>query len=155
MPIAVVLLVFAALVYGAVWSFHALAARFGLGVAVTVAALAAAALAALVARWLQRRRDVAPNLRNDGVWTHGVSGGWGTVRLAADKRLCELTLDGVQGAYIFADLRDAQPTLEAVRWCVALHVADTKRPVWNVPMASEREAKRWARIFTLAMAQRL
>jgi hypothetical protein len=155
MPIVVVLCVFAALVYGAVWSFHALAARFGLGVAVSAAVLAAAALAALAAWWWQRCRDVAPNLRHDGVWTHGVSGGWGSVRLAAGKRLCELTLDGAKGAYIFADLRNAQPTREAARWCVALHVADTKRPVWNVPMESEREAKRWARIFTLAMAQRL
>jgi hypothetical protein len=155
MPIVVVLFAFAALVYGAVWSFHTLSASFGLGVAVTVAVLAAAALVALAAWWWQRRRDVAPNLRNEGVWTHGISGGWGSVRLAAGKRLCELTLDGVPGAYIFADLRDAQPTQEASRWYVALQVADPKRPVWNLPMASEREAKRWARIFALAMAQRL
>lgn len=155
MPVLVLLLVFAALVYGAVWSFHALAARFGLGVAIAAAVVAVAVLAALAARWWQRRRDVAPNLRDEGHWTHGVSGEWGAVRLAAGKRLCELRLEGVQGAYIFADLRAAQPAREAERWCVTLDVADPKQPVWNVPMDSEREARRWARIFALAMAQRL
>ncbi|WP_322009551.1 hypothetical protein [Paraburkholderia sp. J12] len=155
MPILVLLFVFIALVYGAVVSFHALSARFGLGVAVTVAVLVAAALVALAARWWQRRRDVAPNLRNEGDWTHGVSGDWGRARLAAGKRLCEFTLDGVQGAYIFADLRGAQPVQEAGRWYAALDVVDPKRPVWKLPMPGEREAKRWARIFTLAMAQRL
>jgi hypothetical protein len=155
MPVLVVLFAFIALVYGAVVSFHALAQRFGMGVAVAVAVLVAAALIALAARWWQRRRDVAPNLRGDGDWTHGMSGEWGAVRLAAGKRLCELTLGGAHGAYIFADLRGARPAQEAGRWSVALDVADTKRPVWNVPVASEREAKRWTRIFTLAMAQRL
>ncbi|WP_027796479.1 hypothetical protein [Paraburkholderia acidipaludis] len=155
MPILVLLFAFVAFVYGAVVSFHALAQRFGMHVAVAVAVVVAAVLVALAARWWQRRRDVAPNLRGDGDWTHGVSGEWGAVRLAAGKRLCELTLGGAHGAYIFADLRGAQPAREAGRWCVALDVVDTKRPVWNVPMASEREAKRWTRIFTLAMAQRL
>ncbi|WP_028227208.1 hypothetical protein [Paraburkholderia ferrariae] len=155
MPILVLLFVFAALVYGAVLSFHALSARFGPGVAVTAALLAAAALVALAARWWQRRRDVAPNLRNEDDWTHGISGDWGKVRLAAGKRLCELTLNGAQGAYIFADLRGAQPVQEDRRWCAALDVADPKHPVWNLPMPGEREAKRWTRILTLAMAQRL
>jgi hypothetical protein len=155
MPIIVLLFAFAALVYGAVVSFHWLALHFGRDVAVAVAVFVAAVLVALAARWWQRRRDVAPNLHGDGDWTHGMSGEWGAVRLAAGKRLCELTLGGAHGAYIFADLRGAQPAHEAGRWCVALDVADTKRPVWNLPMASEREAKRWTRIFTLAMAQRL
>ncbi|WP_296658147.1 hypothetical protein [Paraburkholderia sp.] len=154
MPLLVLLLVFAALVYGAVWSFHALAAEFGLAVAVAAALLAAVALAAFIARIWQRRRAVAPNLR-DGDWTHGVSGEWGAVRLAAGKRLCELALDGARGAYIFADLRDAHAQQDANRWSVVLRVADQARPEWQVPMPGEREAKRWARIFTLAMAQRL
>ncbi len=155
MPILVLLFAFAALVYGAVVSFHWLALRFGMAVAVAVAVVVAAALAALAARWWQRRREVAPNLRGDGDWTHGMSGEWGAVRLAAGKRLCELTLGTAHGAYIFADLRGAQPAHEAGRWCVALTVAETKRPVWNVPMANEREAKRWTRIFMLAIEQRL
>jgi hypothetical protein len=42
MPIVVGLGVLAALIYGAVWSFDALRAHFGLGVAVGVALVAAA-----------------------------------------------------------------------------------------------------------------
>ncbi|WP_321783029.1 hypothetical protein [Paraburkholderia sp. J94] len=155
MPILVLLFAFAALVYGAVWSFHALCARFGLGVAVSVAVVVAAAIVALAARWWRRRQDVAPNLRGDGDWTHRVAGAWGEARLAAHKRLCEVTCDGAHGAYIFADLQDAQAQHDANGWHVALRVTDAKRPLWQLPMTSEREAKRWARIFTLAIAQRL
>jgi len=155
MPILVLLFVFAALAYGAVWSFQALAARFGADVAIGVAAVVVAALATLVARWLQRRREVAPNLRGEGDWTHRVAGAWGEARLAAGKRLCEIRLGATHGAYIFADLRGAQPTRDALGWQVALRVADASKPLWHLPMSSEREAKRWARIFTLAIAQKL
>lgn len=155
MPILVLLFAFAALVYGAVWSFHALAARFGLGVAVGVAVVVAAAIVALAVRWWRRRQAVAPNLRGDGDWTHRVSGAWGEARLAAGKRLCEITCEGAHGAYIFADLQDAQSQRDANGWHVALRVSDAKHPLWQLPMPGEGEAKRWARIFTLAIAQRL
>ncbi|HKT95251.1 MAG TPA: hypothetical protein VJS30_01790 [Paraburkholderia sp.] len=155
MPILVLLFVFAALAYGAARSFQALAARFGTDVAIGVAAVVVAALAALLANWLQRRREVAPNLRGEGGWTHRVAGAWGEARLAAGKRLCEVTLGTAHGAYIFADLQGAQPTRDASGWQVALSVADAGKPLWHLPMPSEREAKRWARIFTLAIAQRL
>lgn len=155
MPILVVLFAFAALVYGAYWSFNAIAAQFGLGVAVGAAVLAAALFVALVAWWWRRRRDIAPNLRGEGEWTHRVAGAWGEARLAAGKRLCEVTQGGAHGAYIFADLQGAQPGRDANGWHVALRVADPKRTLWQLPMQSEREAKRWARIFTLAIAQNL
>ena len=59
MPIVVVLLAFAALVYGAYWSYNAIAVQFGTGVAVGAAVLAAALFVALIAWWWRRRRDVA------------------------------------------------------------------------------------------------
>ncbi|MCG5074016.1 hypothetical protein [Paraburkholderia tagetis] len=155
MPILVLLFVFAALVYGAVWSFQALATRFGTDVAIGVAAVFVAALATLLANWLRRRREVAPNLRGEGEWTHRVAGAWGEARLAAGKRLCEVKFGEARGAYIFADLRGAQPAHDASGWQVALSVADAGQPLWHLPMPSEREAKRWARIFTLAIAQKL
>ncbi|QBQ97296.1 hypothetical protein [Paraburkholderia pallida] len=155
MPILVLFIVFAALVYGAVWSFQALAARFGTDVAIGVAAVVVAALATLLANWLQRRREVAPNLRGEGDWTHRVAGAWGEARLAAGKRLCEVKLGETRGAYIFADLKGAQPGEDASGWHVALSVADAGKPLWQLPMPNEREAKRWARIFTLAIGQKL
>ncbi|WP_433703814.1 hypothetical protein [Paraburkholderia sacchari] len=155
MPVLVLLLAFAALVYGAVWSFQAVAARLGADVAIGASAVVVAALATLVANWLKRRREVAPNLRGEGDWTHRVAGAWGEARLAAGKRLCEVKLGETCGAYIFADLQGAQPARDASGWQVELRVADAGRPLWSLPMPSEREAKRWARIFTLAIAQKL
>lgn len=155
MPILVLFFAFAALVYGAYWSFNAIESYFGTGVAVGAAVIAAALFVVLVAWWWRRRRDIAPNVRGQGDWTHRVAGGWGEARLAADKRLCEVTQDGARAAYIFADLQGAQAARDAKGWHVALRVADPKRPLWELPMQSEREAKRWARIFTLAIAQDL
>lgn len=154
MPILVVLFAFGALVYGAYWSFVSLAARFGTPVASGVAVVVGLLVVAALARWWQRRRDVAPNLR-EGDWTHGLTGEWGGLRLAAGKRLCEVTLGAQHGAYIFADIEGAQAEQSEGGWRVALRVRDRVHPVWLLPMRDEREAKRWARVFGLAMAQRL
>ncbi|QGZ61749.1 hypothetical protein [Paraburkholderia acidisoli] len=159
MPIFVLLFAFAALVYGAIWTFDAIAAHLGMGVAVGAAVVAAAAFVALVAWWWRRRREVASNF-HEGDWTHRVTGAWGEARLAAGKRLAEITVDGAHGAYIFADLQGAQAEradggADGAGWRVALRVADAKHPLWQLPMPNEREAKRWARVFTLAIGQRL
>ncbi|PLZ04391.1 hypothetical protein CY652_01650 [Burkholderia sp. WAC0059] len=154
MPILVLLLAFVALVYGAVRAFDTLAARFGTDVAIGAAVVVAAALAVALAAFLRRRRDVAANL-HDGDWTHGLSDDWGEIRLAADKRLCDVRVGATRGSYIFADLQGARPEREGAGWRVALRVSDRGQPLWLLPMRSEREAKRWARILTLAIAQRL
>ncbi|PCE26955.1 hypothetical protein BWP39_09205 [Paraburkholderia acidicola] len=155
MPILIVLIVLIALIYGAVWSFDTLAVLFGYGVAIGAAVVAAALLIAAIAWWWRRRRDVAANI-HDGDWTHELKGGWGEVRLAAGKRLCNLQVDNVQGAYIFADLESATAQRDAQRgWQVELKVKDAKRPVWSLPVGDERRAKQWARIFTLAIQQKL
>jgi hypothetical protein len=154
MPIFVFLFVVAALIYGAVRGFDALAVRDGNDIAIGVAALVLALVAAVLVYFVQRRRDVAANLR-DGDWTHGFAGDWGEVRLAAGKRLCDVRVDGARGSYIFADLQRAEPQCEPDGWRVALHVTDRRHPVWLLPVRGERDAKRWARIFALAIAQRL
>jgi len=154
MPIVVGLLVLVALIYGAVQAFHALSAQFGFGVAVGVAVVVAALVLAAIAYWLRRRKEVAANIR-DGDWSHELKGEWGVVRLSAGKRLCDLQVNGERGSYIFADLQTAQPVREGERWQVALNAKDAAHPVWHLPMKSEREARQWARIFTLANAQKL
>ncbi len=155
MPLFVLLFAFAALVYGALRAYQSIAAHFCVGVALGAAVVAALIVIALIAYWLQRRRDIAPNLHGEGNWTHRVGGAWGEARLAAGKRLCEITQGAEHGAYIFADLQSAQPERDASGWHVALRVSDARKPLWRLPMPSEREAKRWARIFTLAIAQKL
>ncbi|HYS67736.1 MAG TPA: hypothetical protein VEN30_28500 [Paraburkholderia sp.] len=154
MPILVALIALIALVYGAVRAFYALQAAFGLAVAVGIAVLAALLLIAAAAHWWRRRKDVASNVR-EGDWTHELVGNWGSVRLAAGKRLCEIHAGGEQGAYIFADLLGAEAQGRDAQWQVALKVKDAKHGVWILPMQGERQARQWQRIFLLAMEQKL
>ncbi|VXC24553.1 Signal peptide protein [Burkholderia sp. 8Y] len=162
MPIVLALIALAALIYGAVWSFDALHARFGLGVAVGVALVAAAAIAAGIAYWLARRREIAPNLprvKGDAAtsWTHELKRDWGGVRLAAGKRLLDVRVGEASGHYIFADLRDAQLERDDARggWHVVLDVADTAHGQWRLPMTDRAEARKWTRILSLAVQQKL
>ncbi|WP_250472645.1 hypothetical protein [Caballeronia sp. GAFFF1] len=161
MPIVLALIALAALIYGAVWSFDALDARFGLGVAVGVAVIVAAAVAAGIAYWLARRREIAPNLprvKGDATnWTHELKRDWGGVRLAAGKRLLDVRVGDATGHYIFADLRDAQMAHDDARgeWHVVLDVADKAHGEWRLPMADRAEARKWSRILSFAVAQKL
>jgi hypothetical protein len=154
MPILVALIALIALVYGAVRAFYALQAAFGLAVAVGVAVLVAALLTAAVVYWWRRRQEVAPNVRS-GDWTHELKGSWGSVRLAAGKRLCEIHVGEERGAYIFADLLGAEVLGRNAQSQVALKVKDPKHGDWLVPMSGERQARQWRRIFLLAVEQRL
>jgi hypothetical protein len=154
MPIVVGLAVLVALIYGAVWSFNALSAHFGVGVAVGVAVVVLVLIAALVAYWLRRRREVAANV-HDGDWTHELKGDWGLIRLAAGKRLCEVRVAGEQGAYIFADLQGADVAPVGEGWKLVVKVRDLKHPVWEVPMRDKGQAAQWQRVFGLAVQQKL
>jgi len=154
MPILVLLFVFIALVYGAVRAFDFLSAQFGLGVAVGAAVVAAAAVLFAVAWWWRRRQEVAANIR-DGDWTHELKGDWGEVRLAAAKRFLQVRVGEAVGDYIFADLVQAEAARAGEGWQVKLDVKGGPRPVWQLPMTGERQARQWVRIFALAAAQKL
>jgi hypothetical protein len=154
MPIVVGLAVLVALIYGAVWSFDALSAHFGIGVAIGAAVEAVLVVAALVAYWLRRRREVAANI-HDGDWTHELKGDWGSVRLAAGKRLCEIRVDGDFGAYIFADLQAVEVLPVGEQWQLTVKVRDAKHPAWELPMRDRKQAAQWRRVFGLAIEQKL
>jgi hypothetical protein len=164
MPIVLALVALVAVLYGAFWSFNALAAAFGEGVAIGAAVVVIAILAALAAWWWRRRQDVAPNA-SDGDWTHELKRDWGGVRLAAQKRLCEVRVsnpgsqDGERhGEYIFADLKSAEarpdPSASGA-WQVVLDVKDAKHPQWLLPIRERGEARKWSRILSKAVAQTL
>ncbi|SAK92459.1 hypothetical protein AWB82_06608 [Caballeronia glebae] len=160
MPIVVGLIILGLLIYGAVWSFDAIHAHFGLGVAVAAAVVVLAIIAAGVMRWLASRREIAPNLRRgeNGDWTHELKTEWGGVRVAAGKRLCDVRIGEERGSYIFADLRGArmqEPGGANGAWQVVLDVQDAKHGAWNLPMRDRREAHKWARILSLATQQKL
>jgi hypothetical protein len=154
MPILIVLIAFVALIYGAVKGFYALSAMFGVGVAIGVAVFVAVVIVGAVVYWWRRRREVAANV-HDGDWTHELKEDWGFVRLAAGKRFCEIKVDGGEGSYIFADLVGVEVLREEGRWKVAVKVKDARQGVWVLPMVGERQARKWKRIFGLAVEQRL
>lgn len=122
MPIVVRLIVLGLLIYGAIWSFNAIHAHFGLGVAVGVALVVLAIIAAGLMRWLASWREIAPNLRRveNGDWTHELRTDWGGVRIAAGKRLCDVR-SATRTAAIFS------------RTCVA-------RACWSHPREAARTA---------------
>lgn len=154
MPIFIALFALIALAWGAVHTFHLIAARFGETVAVSVAALAAALLIALVAWRIKRHRDIAPNTKEDG-WTHVVHRAWGELRLSATKGLLWLSHDGADGRYTLSQLDACQATPIGGRWHLVVRVRDGARDKWTLPMMDKRDAQRWARVLTLAKEQRL
>jgi hypothetical protein len=169
MPIIVALVVLVAVLYGAFWSFNALAASFGEGVAIGAAVVVIAIVVALVAWWWRRRQEVAPNT-HDGDWTHELKRDWGGVRLASEKRLCEVRVRNPaadkqgskhgyeEGQYIFADLKSAlarpDPS-DSSAWQVVLDVKDDKHSQWLLPIRDKSDARKWGRILSKAVAQTL
>ncbi|MDJ1166948.1 signal peptide protein [Burkholderia gladioli pv. gladioli] len=151
MPILIVLFVLAALVWGAVAAFHALAAQFGTGAAIAAAVVAAALLAFAVSAWLRSRREIAPNTREGG-WTHVMRQGTASLQLSSTQGLLWMSLDGVEGRYTLTDIVDCQARQVGGQWCLVVTVRDARQPEWQLPMASQREARRWARVVTLGRA---
>lgn len=154
MPLLIPPIILIALIYGAIRVFHILSTLYGLDVAIGVAAVTGLLILAAIAHWLRRRREVAANIA-DGHWTHELKGEWGVIRLSAGKRLCNVQVDAAKGDYIFADLQSATVEQQGGAWSVKLEVRNVARPVWQLPMAGKRQALQWARIFALAIAQKL
>ncbi|WP_323119209.1 signal peptide protein [Burkholderia alba] len=154
MPILIVFLILAALIWGAVYAFHSIAARFGEAAAIGAAVVAAAVVIALIAWWLRRRRDIAPNTREDG-WTHLLRHGWGELRVSATKGLLWVSQDGAEGRYTLTDLNGCAAEAANDAWYLVVKVRDAHRAEWKLPMTGKRDAQRWERVLTLAKAQRL
>ncbi|KAF1025187.1 MAG: hypothetical protein GAK40_01439 [Burkholderia plantarii] len=154
MPILIVLLVFAALVWGAILAFRDIAAQYGTGVATGIACAVAALLAWVLAYWLRRRRDIAPNTK-DGGWTHVMNGAGATLKLSSAQGLLWLSQDGAEGHYTLTDVSACQAEPAGEGWQLTLALRDTRHPNWTLPMPDRRQAERWARIVTLAQNGRL
>jgi hypothetical protein len=155
MPIIVALVVLVAVIYGAFWSFHAISAAFGVGIAIGAAVVVALTLVGIAAYFWFRWKEVAPNT-HDGDWTHVLKREWGGVRVAAGKRLCEVRVGDQSVMIIFADLKGAQmESAGSDAWHVKLNTKDAKQPQWVLPMSGRREAHKWARILEKAAEQKL
>ncbi|VWB47336.1 hypothetical protein [Burkholderia lata] len=154
MPIFIALFALIAAGWGAVHLFHVIAAQFGQPVAIAAAVLTAAILIALVAWWIKRRRDIAPNTKEDG-WTHVVHRAWGELRVSATQGLLWLSHDGADGRYTLSQLDGCQAAPIGGRWHLVVRVRDAVRSEWKLPMMDKRDAQRWARVLTLAKDNRL
>lgn len=154
MPIVLALVALVALIWGAIWSFHAISAQFGLAVATGVAVVVCLLLIAAAVWWWRRRQEVAPNLKQ-GDWTHELTSDWGMLRLSAGKRLCDVRLGAEEGHYIFADMKGARAEEAGSRWQLVMDVKDAKHPAWTLPMRDASEARKWSRIVGLAAQQKL
>ncbi|MBN3817659.1 signal peptide protein [Paraburkholderia sp. Se-20369] len=154
MPIFIVLFALIALVWGAVHTYHVIAAQFGPPVAVAAAVLAGALTIALAAWWLKRRRDIAPNTTEQG-WTHIVHRAWGELRVSATQGLLWLSHDGADGRYTLSQLDGCQTAPIGGRWHLVVQVRDAARAEWKLPMMNKRDAQRWARVLMLAKDNRL
>lgn len=155
MPIVVALVVLVAAIWGAVWSFHVISAAAGVMVAIVAAVVALGIVVGICAYFWLRWKETARNA-HDGDWTHELKRDWGGVKLAAEKRLCELRVGEQRGSYIFADLQAARMEPSASGgWQVALDVKDARQPRWILPMATKKDAHQWGRIFQKAVDQQL
>lgn len=156
MPIVVVLVALVGAIWGAIWSFHAISAAAGVLAATGAAVVALGIVVWICAYFWLRWKETAPNAR-DGDWTHELKLDWGGVKLAAEKRLCEVRVGDQRGSYIFADLKGArmEPGSSAGVWQVSLDVKDAQNPHWILPMPNKKEAHRWGRILQKAADEKL
>ncbi|WP_049017924.1 hypothetical protein, partial [Burkholderia multivorans] len=138
----------------AVHTFHVIAAQFGRPIAIAAAVLAAALLFALIAWWIKRRRDVAPNTKEQG-WTHTMHRAWGELRVSATQGLLWLSHDGADGRYTLSQLDGCEAAPIDGRWHLVVRVHDGACGEWKLPMMDKRDAQRWARVLTLAKDNRL
>lgn len=98
------------------------------------------ALFALVAWWLKRRRDIAPNTKEQG-WTHVVHRAWGELRVSATQGLLWLSHDGADGRYTLSQLDGCAAAPIGGRWHLVVQVRDAAR---RMDAADDGQARRAA-----------
>ncbi|AJK48120.1 hypothetical protein [Burkholderia plantarii] len=154
MPILIVLFVLAALAWGAIVAFRDAAAQFGTGIAIALAAVVAVLLAAALAAWIRRRREIAPNTKEGG-WTHVMRHGPAALKLSSTQGLLWLSREGTEAHVTLSDVGACEARLVDGQWCLVVGFRDASRAAWTLPMPDRRAARRWARVVTLGQAGKL
>ncbi|NUA31629.1 hypothetical protein [Cupriavidus basilensis] len=143
-----------ALIYGAVRLYATVAAAYG-AIAGTAAVLFCAALLAAFVASLVRRYRAIHGVKINGERILSLEGAWGTMRVDPERKRGALDVDGQQAKFIFADIASATALENGSAWMLALHLEHQAQGNWQIPMASRKEALRWAKIFDLAAVQKL
>lgn len=154
MPIVLAFIALAALIYGAVALYVAAAARFGWLAGVVADLLAVVAIVAVIAAVVHRYRTIHGKTVN-GKRVLSLTESWGDIHIDANEKRGSLAVDGRKAQFIFTDIGNVQALTRDGNWVLALHLEHNAQSDWEMPMPDRRQARRWAKIFTLAAEQNL
>ena len=154
MPIVLLFIAFAAIIYGAVALYMAAAERFGWLAGVGADVLAVAVIVAVIALFVRRYRTVHGKTAN-GKRVLSLTTAEGEIHLDANEKRGTLTANGSHAQFIFTDIRRVQAVSRDGRWLLALHLEHNAQGDWEVPMEDRKQAQRWAKILSLAAEQNL
>lgn len=143
-----------ALIYGAVRLYATVAAAYGTIAGTAAVVFCAALLVAFVASLVRRYRAIH-GVKIKGERILSLEGAWGTMRVDPERKRGALDVDGQQAKFIFADIASATALENGSAWMLALRLEHHAQGSWQIPMASRKEALRWAKIFGLAAVQKL
>jgi len=142
------------LVYGAVRLYSVVALAYG-ALAGWAAVLAAAALLVGAVVALVRRYRAIHGVNVKGQRIVSVSGSWGQVAVDAEQKRGSLRLHGQGARFLFADIVGADAVEHNGAWSLALRLKHQAQADWPIPMRNRQEARRWTKIFALAVTQEL
>jgi len=80
---------------------------------------------------------------------------WGVLNLDAEHKRGDISLDGQSTGFIFADLDPPTVTETEHGWILTVKLRHNARAEWPLPLSNATLAKRWAKILTLAIHQKL
>lgn len=147
MPVVFILL--AALLFGLYELYAVTAGAWGM-LAGAVAVLVVSALATGCVVLLVRRHWALHGRRVNGQRLLRVSGDWGHMTVNAEGRRAQLRLGGQDVDFIFGDIASVAPSDDARHPGVVLRLRAPRPQEWRIPMRNAQQARRWARILTLA-----
>jgi hypothetical protein len=84
-----------------------------------------------------------------------LKGPWGALKIDAEQKNGSLQLAEQAAQFVFSDIESATPVQHGEAWTLAVQLRHSIRAEWILPMKNGREAGRWAKVFSLASAQKL
>lgn len=144
----------AAAVYYVLQLYRLVGAHFGTfaGIA-AVAACVAVVIGAVL--YILRRYRAVHGVKIAGERILVLRGPWGSLNLDAEHKRGTVELDGQGSAFIFADIEVPSVAEADGGWILTFKLRHNARAEWPLWFSSSGEARRWARILTLAIHQKL
>jgi hypothetical protein len=144
----------AAAVYYAFQLYRLVGTHFGTLAGIGAVAACVAVVMGAAFDTLRRYRAVH-GVKIAGERILALRGPWGSLNLDAEHKRGTVELDGQGSAFIFADIEAPSLAEADGGWILTFKLRHNARAVWPLRCSSGREARRWARILTLAIHQKL